>query len=181
VEGRKPCSASPPAGKAENLKRHVTTIRDSVCMLPNDRIVSNVDQHRGVMAITWRVLHPERLILATAKAQVTAADLLYCMDELTKAGLHTYRKIFDFTLIAQVMPRAEVQLIGERTSAIPDGDPFGPMAIVVASNAVAGSVRTYEQATALKRPVQVFRDFPSARAWLDERAPPDQILQLDED
>jgi hypothetical protein len=133
------------------------------------------------MAITWRVLHPERLVLGTAKAQVTAADLLYCMDELTKAGLHAYRKVFDFTLIAQVMPRAEVQLIGERTSAIAGGAPFGPMAIVVASNAIAGSVRTYEQATTLKRPFQIFRDFPSARAWLDEIAPPDQILPLDED
>ena len=131
------------------------------------------------MAITWRVLHPERLVLGTAKAQVTAADLLYCMDELTKAGLHAYRKVFDFTLIAQVMPRAEVQLIGERTSAIAGGAPFGPMAIVVASNAIAGSVRTYEQATTLKRPFQIFRDFPSARAWLDEIAPPDQILSLD--
>jgi len=149
-------------------------------MLTNDRIVSLVYRHRGVMAIKWRVLHPERLILATAKAEVTAADLLFCMDELTKAGLHVYRKIFDFTLIAQVMPRADVQLIGERTSAIPGRDRFGPMAIVVSSSAIAGSVRTYEQATALKRPVQIFRDFPSARAWLDETAPPEQILRLDE-
>ena len=80
-------------------------------------------------------------------------------------------RCLDFTLIAQAMPRAEVQLIGERTSAITGGVSFGPMAIVVASNAIAGSVRTYEQATALKRPFQIFRDFPSARAWLDKWRP----------
>jgi len=130
------------------------------------------------MAITWRVLHPERLVLAAAKDEVTAADLLFCMDELTKAGMHTYRKMFDLTRIAQAMPRADVQLVGERTAGIADSDQFGPMAIVVASSAIAGSVRIYEEATASKRPVQIFRDFSAARAWLDEVAPPDQVLEV---
>ena len=130
------------------------------------------------MAITWTVSHPERLIVAVAKDRLTATDLLFCMDELTKAGMHSYRKIFDLTGIGQAMPRADVQLVGERTVAIKDSDQFGPMAIVVASDGIAGLVRIYEETTAPKRPVRIFRDFYAARAWVDTLAPPDQVPEV---
>jgi hypothetical protein len=129
------------------------------------------------MAITWMVSHPERLIVAVAKDRPTATDLLFCMDELTKAGMHSYRKIFDLTGIGQAMPRADVQLLGERTVAIKDSDQFGPMAIVVASDGIAGLVRIYEETTAPKRPVWIFRNLYAARAWVDELAPPDQVAE----
>jgi hypothetical protein len=56
------------------------------------------------------------------------------------------------------MSRADVRLVGERTAAIKDSDQFGPMAIVVASDGIAGLVRIYEETTAPKRPVRIFRD-----------------------
>src|SRR5258708_3821808 len=111
--------SGPRLGKIENLNRPAGSIRASVCMLTNDRIVSLVHRHRGVMAIKWRVLHPERLILATAKAEVTAADLLFCMGGLTEGGVPVYWEIFDFTPLPPVVAPGDVPTLRDADSAPP--------------------------------------------------------------
>ena len=45
------------------------------------------------MSITWTVSHPLRLVVATGKGEVTAADILFYVDEIGKAGAISYRAI----------------------------------------------------------------------------------------
>jgi hypothetical protein len=52
------------------------------------------------------------------------------------------------------------------------------VAIVVASNGIEGSARHFEEASAAKRPVRIFRDLYAARVWLDEIAPPDLVPEV---
>jgi hypothetical protein len=132
---------------------------------------------RGYMSVTWTVLHPERLVIVTGRDEVTPADLLFCIDEMTKAGVNPYRKIYDMTLIARSMSLADLQLLGKRMATIADGQRLGPVAIVVASNGIAGSARHFEDTSGARRPARIFRELYAARAWLDEMAPPDHVAE----
>jgi len=130
------------------------------------------------MAITWTVLHPERLIIAVGKVAVTATDILYCADEFAKTGINTYRKLFDLTRLSTTMSQVDLRLVGERMRVRAMGQPFGPIAVVVATDGIAGSARIFQAAAAAERQVRVFRDFSAARAWLDEIAGPDQVPEV---
>jgi hypothetical protein len=130
------------------------------------------------MAITWKVSHPERLILAYGKEAVTATDILYSADTFARTGINTYRKLFDLTRLTGTMPQVDMRLVGERLKVRAMGQPFGPIAVVVSTDGVAGAARIFQAAAEAERPVQIFRDFASARAWLDETAPPDQIPEV---
>jgi hypothetical protein len=130
------------------------------------------------MAIIWTVSHPERLVVAVGRNEVTATDILFCVDGMLKAGVISYRKIYDMTLLGITMPRLDLRSVGMRMAAMADSRGFGPVAIVVSSNGVAGSARHFEETSAARRPVQIFRSLYAARAWLDEIMPPDQVPEV---
>jgi hypothetical protein len=130
------------------------------------------------MAIIWTVSHAERLVVAVGQNSVTATDILFCVDGMLKAGVISYRKIYDMTLLGITMPTLDLRSVGKRMAAMADNQGFGPVAIVVSSNGVAGSARHFEETSAAKRPVRIFRDLYAARVWLDEIAPPDQVSEV---
>jgi hypothetical protein len=132
------------------------------------------------MALKWKVSHLERLVVAVSKYEVTAADVLFCADELAKAGLNDYRKLFDLTRLARAMSPLDIRSVGLRLAAAAHGQEFGPIAIVVASDAIAGSVALFQGAAGADRPVQIFRDRYVARVWLDVIAPADLIPEVPE-
>ena len=76
------------------------------------------------------------------------------------------------------MPQLDMKLVGERMKVRATGQPFGPIAVVVSTDGVAGAARIFQAATEAERPVQVFRDFASAREWLDRTAPPEGIVEV---
>jgi len=130
------------------------------------------------MSITWTVSHPERLVLAVAKGDLSSTDILFCADAFAKTGINPYRKIFDLTRIVSAPSQADIRMVGERMAARAAGQPFGPIAIVAASGALAELARIFEETSAANRPVRVFRDLYAARAWVDEIAPADQVAQV---
>jgi hypothetical protein len=95
------------------------------------------------MAITWKVSHPERLIIAYGKEAVTATDILYSADTFARTGINTYRKLFDLTRLTGAMPQLDMKMVGERMKVRATGQPFGPIAVVVSTDGVAGAARTY--------------------------------------
>jgi hypothetical protein len=133
------------------------------------------------MAIIWTVSHAERLVVAVGQNSVTATDILFCVDGMLKAGVISYRKIYDMTLLGITMPTLDLRSVGKRMAAVADSKGFGPVAIVVSSNGVAGSARHFEETSAARRPVRIFRDLYTARVWLDDIAPPDQVPEVKHD
>jgi hypothetical protein len=130
------------------------------------------------MAITWKVSHPERLIIAYGKEAVTATDILYSADTFARTGINTYRKLFDLTRLTGAMPQLDMKMVGERMKVRATGQPFGPIALVVSTDGVAGAARIFQAAAEAERPVQIFWDFASAREWLDKMAPPEGIAEV---
>jgi len=123
------------------------------------------------MPITWTVSHPARLVVAVAKGDISAADMLAYLDEIDQAGAMPYRKVFDLTGVVATLPTEDVRLVGMRVVALSGDKPTGPLAIVVASDAIAELAKVFEATAVTKRPLQIFRDLHTARAWLDEIAP----------
>jgi hypothetical protein len=123
------------------------------------------------MPITWTVSHPARLVVAVAQGDISAADVLAYVDEIDQAGAIQYRKLFDLSGVFAMLPMEDVRLVGMRVMALSGDKPTGPLAIVVASDAIAELARVFEATAVTKRPIQIFRDFHAARAWLDEVAP----------
>src|SRR5260370_30479769 len=125
------------------------------------------------MPITWTVSHPSRLVVAVAEGDISAADVLAYVDEIDQAGAMPYRKLFDLSGVFAILPTEDVRLVGMRVVALSGDKPTGPLAIVVASDAVEELAKVFEATATTKRPLQIFRDFHAARPWLDEvaRAP----------
>jgi hypothetical protein len=123
------------------------------------------------MPITWTVSHPSRLVVAVAEGDISAADVLAYVDEIDQAGAMPYRKLFDLSGVFAILPTEDVRLVGMRVVALSGDKPTGPLAIVVASDAVEELAKVFEATATTKRPLQIFRDFHAARAWLDEVAP----------
>jgi hypothetical protein len=58
------------------------------------------------------VLRPGRLVVAVARDEITAADILFCVEETDNSGLRAYRKVYDLTRIARATPQTDVRLVG---------------------------------------------------------------------
>jgi len=69
-------------------------------------------------------------------------------------------------------------MVGSRMAQHAFGHAFGPIAIVVASEAVEGSAKVFQAVSAADRQVQIFRDAYVARVWLDVTAPASQIPKV---
>ena len=130
------------------------------------------------MGIKWTIAHPERLITAVGEIPVTATEILHCTDEFARTGISTYRKLFDLTRLTGTLSQADMRLVGARMAQHVFGHAFGPIAIVVSTEAVAGSARIFQAVSAADRQVQIFRDRYVARVWLDVTAPADQIPEV---
>jgi hypothetical protein len=132
----------------------------------------------GPTAINWTVSHSERLVVATGQHELTATDFFFCVDGIKRAGLGPYRKIYDMRLVDLGLTRLDLRSLGKSMAQIADGQKFGPVAIVVASDGIAGFARHFEERSGVRRPVRIFRDLSEARAWLDEILPPKQVPEV---
>ena len=103
------------------------------------------------MPITWTVSRPMRPVVAIAKGDTCTADVLLCLDEISQAGARPYRKIFDLSGVIATLSTEDVPLVGMRVVALTGDKPTGPLAIVVASNAVAELTEVFEATAVTKR------------------------------
>jgi hypothetical protein len=127
------------------------------------------------MGIKWTVSHSDRLVTAIGEIPMKATEIVQCTDEFAKAGLSTYRKLFDLTRLTGTFSQADMRLVAARMVQHAHGHAFGPIALVVSSEAVAGAARIFQVVAAADREVQIFRDPYVARVWLDVTAPANQI------
>jgi hypothetical protein len=119
------------------------------------------------MPVTYTISHPARLVVAVMKDQINTADILNYMMEIHAAGASPYRKIFDMTNAQGTIPLPELRRIGQSASAFLESGPAGPLAIVVASDEHSDLAKLFAYVATAKRPVRIFRELHTARAWLD--------------
>jgi len=119
------------------------------------------------MPLTWTISHPNRLVTAVGKDQVSLLDMQAYLDGVAVADAMGYAKIFDLSDGALAMSDQEMMALGARIRAYAATGHMGPLAVVAASTEAYDQARTYTALAAANRPLQIFRDLASARKWLE--------------
>jgi hypothetical protein len=123
-----------------------------------------------VMPVHWTVSHPQRLVVAVAKDQVTVADIEQYFAGVTADGAMAYRKIFEITHTPMALSEENLKALGQRVMFYAQHGQIGPVAIVAASDESYAQAEIFAQAAAARRPLQIFRELHAARQWLDAQA-----------
>src|SRR5882724_12833262 len=125
------------------------------------------------MPVHWTVSHPQRLVVAVAKDQVTVADIEQYFAGVTAEGAMAYRKIFEITHTPMALSEDNLKALGQRVMFYAQHGQVGPVAIVAASDESYAQVQIFAQAATVRRPLQIFRELHAARQWLDAQPTPE--------
>jgi hypothetical protein len=119
------------------------------------------------MPLTWTISHPNRLVTAIGKGEVTLLDLQAYLDGVVVADAMGFRKIFDLSDGVLALNEAEMMELGARIRAYAATGRMGPLAVVASSPKAYDQARTYTALASANRPLQIFHDVTSARKWLE--------------
>ena len=100
------------------------------------------------MPVHWTISHPQRLVIAVTKDEVTVPDIEKYFAGVTADGAMAYRKIFEITHTPAALSDENVKALGQRVVFYAQHGQVGPLAI--------------------------FREMHEARHWLDAQPLPGQ-------
>jgi hypothetical protein len=86
------------------------------------------------MPVHWTVSHPQRLVVAVAKDQVTVADIEQYFAGVTADGAMAYRKIFEINHTPMALSEENLKALGQRVMFYAQHGQIGPLAIVASSD-----------------------------------------------
>jgi len=121
------------------------------------------------MPVHWTVSHPQRLVVAVTKDEVTVADFEQYFAGVTADGAMAYRKIFEITHTPNALSDENLKALGQRVVFYAQHGQIGPVAIVAASDESYAQAQIFAGAAQVRRPLQIFRELHAARQWLDEQ------------
>ncbi len=126
------------------------------------------------MLVHWTVSHPQRLVVAVTKDEVTVADIEQYFAGVTADGAMAYRKIFEITHTPMALSEENLKALGQRVVFYAQHGQIGPVAIVAASDESFAQAQTFAASSpADRRPLAIFRELHAARQWLDAQPAPD--------
>jgi hypothetical protein len=125
------------------------------------------------MPVHWTISHPQRLVVAVAKNEVTVADIEQYFAGVTADGGMAYRKIFEITHTPMALSEENLRTLGQRVVFYAQHGQIGPLAIVAASDESYAQAKVFADAATARRPLQIFRELHAARQWLDAQPLPD--------
>jgi hypothetical protein len=122
------------------------------------------------MPVHWTVSHPQRLVVAVAKGDVTVSDIEQYFAGVTAEGGMSYRKIFEITHTPHALTQENLRALGQRAVFYAQHGQIGPVAIVAASDESYIQAQVFAGAAKVSRPLQIFREMHVARQWLDSQS-----------
>jgi hypothetical protein len=124
------------------------------------------------MPVHWTVSHPQRLVVAVTKDEVTVADIEQYFAGVTAEGGMSYRKIFEITHTPMALSDDNLRALGQRVVFYAQHGQIGPLAIVAASDESYAQAKIFAESAQVRRPLQIFRELHDARQWLDAQPLP---------
>jgi hypothetical protein len=120
------------------------------------------------MPLTCQIYHLDRLVIGVSDGTVTLKDIGDFIDKVVQEGAQPYRKIFDARRGTSGLGPDDLTALSHRLRTRPKARPLGPFA-VIAGNDRDALVEILKPFAALKRPMRLFKDMPSARRWIDHQ------------
>src|ERR1044071_9220125 len=120
------------------------------------------------MAISFHIDNVNKRIYSKAVDLVTFEDLLAHIHAGVGSGAAAYGEIFDCSGATTNLTVEQVRRLADERSKIARSHAVvGPVAVVATNDLFFGMFRVFDMLTETVRPLRVFRDMPSAEAWLD--------------
>ena len=126
------------------------------------------------MPVHWTISHPQRLVIAVTKDEVTVPDIEKYFAGVTADGAMAYRKIFEITHTPAALSDENVKALGQRVVFYAQHGQVGPLAIVAATDESYTKARVFAESATISRPLAIFREMHEARHWLDAQPLPGQ-------
>lgn len=118
------------------------------------------------MPLHWTIDSKERLLTVVAEGDISRAEFEAYLDVIDKAGLHTYRKLFDGARGETSMGSENILAMGVRMRTSHQTQAVGPLAVVVPEDKIAMVSRVLGMLAAANRPMRVFHEVGPAREWI---------------
>ena len=119
-----------------------------------------------VMPLHWTIDPQKKLVTAVAEGDVTRVEFDAFLDDMSRAGADTYRKLFDGGRGDTHMEAEDILALGARMRAMHENGPVGPLAVVAPQGHIETIGRVLGMLAAAKRPMRVFRQVGPARKWI---------------
>jgi hypothetical protein len=123
----------------------------------------------SVMPLHWNIDPDKKLVTAVAEGDVTRVEFDAFLDDMSRAGADTYRKLFDGGRGDTHMEAEDILALGARMRASHERGPVGPLAVVVPRDHVDTIGRVLGMLAAAERPMRVFRQVGPARKWISNQ------------
>jgi len=120
------------------------------------------------MPLACQIYHLDRLVIGVSDGVVTLKDIGDFIDKVVKEGAQPYRKIFDARRGTSGLGPDDLKALTHRLRTRPKAKPLGPFAVIAGSDRDA-LVEILKPFAALKRPMRLFKDMPTARRWIDHQ------------
>ena len=121
------------------------------------------------MPITWGVDHDNRVVSATGRGVLTKKDFDSYLDELAAAATLPFGKIFHMAAGCRLqLSKDDLLAVGARIRGHEVHQLMGRVAVVAASDELYEEAEKFNSKVLAERPLRIFRDVASARAWLTD-------------
>ncbi len=119
------------------------------------------------MPVLWDVFHSTRLVAITLTGAIRLKDVEDCIAKIMTPATLSYRKLVDVTEGSSMLSSENIVALAERVREHAGVGPIGALAIVAASNEGEQQARLFKSLSIANRPLGIFREPHTARAWLD--------------
>ncbi len=120
---------------------------------------------KWIMALTWKIAHPEHLVLATVEGNVKYGEVEAFVAALSAAGAIPYGKLFDVRRGAAELSEGDLMSYADMAAGYESTAPLGPLALVIDAQAAPADV-VLRRLAVIPRPFRIFYDPDEARRWL---------------
>jgi len=119
------------------------------------------------MPLSWCISHPIRLVIAVAKGEFDAQDMMEFVRRVDAANARPYRKMIDVTGVTARFSADRIRRFARAIRQREEESDVGPIAVVAGSPDAHRQAMLFARQAQRHRPIKVFREQHDARKWLD--------------
>ena len=119
------------------------------------------------MPVSMDIDHEARLVTAHIEGEAGPIEGIAALARLIAAGALPYAKLLDFSYAKPEEGMRAVRQISNYLGKFVRGKKPGPVAVVTTSEILKEMFAAFDRQMRVDRPLRIFSDSASARAWLD--------------
>ena len=121
------------------------------------------------MPVIWNVFHSTREVVILVQGAVHLKEMEECVDGILTPATRSYRKLVNLVDGRLALSRGDIAALATFVRERSESQPMGAVAIAVGSDESEEQMRLFDSLAVADRPLEIFRELPAARAWLNDQ------------